>query len=299
MLGVDGSTVARRLAKAEEALGATLFHRRRAGYTATAEGEELIALARRVELDIVSVARLVSGSTEGLAGELRVTTSDSMLLFLSPAIASFRALNPAITLDLVVSNTSLNLARGEADVAVRATDTPGENLFGRKAATMAWAPYGPLPGICPLPAGGRARFDRPWVSYSGQLTALKARGFLEERVGQERIAFRTDSLAAAAEAVAAGLGQAYLPCMLGGLHPRLRRIGPAERALDDELWVLTHPDIRRSDRIRRFMMHCISAIRRNRGLIEGLPGDDAATTGAAGEPTLSTVLSGLPAARAP
>jgi hypothetical protein len=87
--------------------------------------------------------------------------------------------------------------------------------------------------------------------------------------------------------------------MLGGLHPRLRRIGPAERALDDELWVLTHPDIRRSDRIRRFMMHCISAIRRNRGLIEGLPGDDAATTGAAGEPTLSTVLSGLPAARAP
>lgn len=297
MLGVDGSTTARRLAKAEEALGATLFHRRRTGYTATAEGEELIALARRVELDVVNVARLISGSGEGLAGELRVTTSDSILSFLSPAIASFRALNPAITLDVVVSNTFLNLARGEADVAVRATDRPGENLFGRKAATIAWAPYGALPGTCPLPPSGRARFDCQWVSYSGQLAALKAHAFLEERVGHDRIVFRSDSVAAAAEAVAAGLGQAYLPCMLGDLHPRLRRIGPIERELDDQLWVLTHPDIRTSDRVRSFMKHCIGAIRCRRGLIEGIPADDAASGGAS-EPTFRAALSTLPAARA-
>jgi DNA-binding transcriptional LysR family regulator len=297
MLHVDGSTIARRLAKAEEALGATLFHRLRSGYTATAEGEKLIALARRVELDVVSVARLISGSAEGLAGTLRITTSDSMLLFLSPVVASFRALNPAITVDVIVSNSSLNLARGEADIAVRATDRPGENLFGRKAATIAWAPYAALPGTGSLPAGGRARFDRPWVSYSGQLTALKARRFLEERVQQDRIGSRTDSIAAAAEAVAAGLGQAYLPCMLGDLHPRLRRIGPVERELDDQLWVLTHPDIRRSDRIRRFMMHCINAIRRNRSLIEGLGGDDMGTS-VLGDPTLGAARSPVRLSRA-
>jgi DNA-binding transcriptional LysR family regulator len=297
MLRVDGSTIARRLAKAEEALGATLFHRRRSGYTATAEGEKLIALAKRVELDVVSVARLISGSAEGLAGTLRVTTSDSMLLFLSPVIASFRALNPAITVDVIVSNTSLNLARGEADVAVRATDSPGENLFGRKAATIAWAPYAARPGLGSLATGGRARFDRRWVSYSGHLTALRARGLLEGRVQEDRIAFRTDSIAAAAEAVAAGLGQAYLPCMLGDLHPRLRRIGPVERELDDQLWVLTHPDVRRSDRIRRFMMHCIDAIRRNRGLIEGIRGDDLGTV-APGDTRLDAAHSPAPLSRA-
>jgi len=297
MLRVDGSTIARRLAKAEEALGATLFHRRRSGYTATAEGEKLIALARRVELDVLSVTRLISGSSEGLAGTLRITTGDSMLLFLSPVIASFRALNPAITVDVIVSNTSLNLARGEADVAVRATDRPGENLFGRKAATIAWAPYAARSGLGRLPAGGRARFEGPWVSYSGQLTTLKARGLLEGRVQQDRIGCRTDSIAAAAEAVAAGLGQAYLPCMLGDLHPRLRRIGPVERELDDQLWVLTHPDIRRSDRIRRFMMHCIDAIRRNLSLIEGSGGDDMGAS-APGATTLGAAHSPLPLSKA-
>jgi DNA-binding transcriptional LysR family regulator len=124
------------------------------------------------------------------------------------------------------------------------------------------------------------------------LTALKAHRFLEDRVRQDRIGCRTDSIGAAADAVAAGLGQAYLPCMLGDLHPRLRRIGPAERELDEQLWVLTHPDIRRSDRIRRFMMHCINAIRRNRGLIEGTLGDNA-VTGAGGEPAPETAFSPL------
>jgi DNA-binding transcriptional LysR family regulator len=297
MLRVDGSTIARRLAKAEEALGATLFHRRRSGYTATAEGEKLIALARRIELDVVSVARLISGSAEGLAGTLRITTSDSMLLFLSPVIASFRALSPAINLDVVVSDRSLNLARGEADIALRATDTPGENLFGRKVATLAWAPYAALPGICSLPAGGRARFEGPWVSYSGQLTSLKAHDFLEQRVRQDGIGCRTDSIAAVAEAVAAGLGQAYLPCVLGELHPRLRRIGPVERELDGQLWVLTHPDIRRSDRIRRFMMHCINAIRRSRSLIEGMGVEDMATV-APGDTTFGAAHSPVPLSRA-
>jgi DNA-binding transcriptional LysR family regulator len=291
MLGVDGSTIARRLAKAEEALGVSLFDRRRTGYTPTAEGEELIALARRVELDVVSVARLISANKDRLAGELRLTTSDSMLLFLSPAIASFRALNPTITLDLLVSNTPLNLARGEADVAVRATDKPAENLFGRKAATMAWAPYAALSGTCSLPSAG-ANFDRQWVSYSGQLTALKAHQFLEDRVRADRIGYRTDSVAAAADAAAAGVGQAFLPCLLGELHPGLKRIGPVERELDDQLWVLTHPDIRRSDRIRRFMMHCINAIRRSRALIEGTLGDKA-VGGAGGGSSAETAIASL------
>lgn len=289
MLGVDGSTIARRLAKAEEALGATLFHRRRTGYTATARGEELIALAERIDLDVVSVTRLISADSEGLAGELRVTTNDSMMLFLAPVIASFRALNPAITVEVMVSNTPLNLARGEADIAVRATDAPAENLFGRRAATIAWAPYGAVAGASSRVAGERSLFDRQWISYSGQLTALKAHRFLEERVRHDRIGYRTDSLAGAAEAVAAGLGPAFLPCILGDLHPRLTRVGPIERDFEDQLWLLTHPDIRRSDRVRRFMMHCINAIRRNRGLIEG----QSASDGPGGSPATTRVEAAL------
>src|SRR3546814_20002622 len=97
----------------EEVLGATLFDRRRTGYVATVQGQELIPLAERVELDVVGVARRVAGHWQGHAGDLRITTSDSILLyFLTPVIASFKAQNPAIKVEVIVGNTALNLARG-------------------------------------------------------------------------------------------------------------------------------------------------------------------------------------------
>nr|WP_245181778.1 LysR family transcriptional regulator [Sinorhizobium mexicanum] len=273
MLGVNSSTIGRRLSKVEESLGVTLFDRRRTGYVTTAQGEELMALAERVELDVVSVARRVSGHVQGEVGDLRITTSDFILLYLlTPIIASFKAQNPAIRVDVTVGNSSLNLARGESDVAVRATDNPPENLFGRKVATIAWAPYVGLPNSVSSWPGPDALYDRQWVSYSGKLSGLKACKFVEERVHHDNIAYQTDSVAGAAAAVAAGLGVGYLPCMLGDLSPDLIRIGAIEPRLNNELWLLTHPDIRKSGRICAFMKHCIAAISERRDLVEGLHG---------------------------
>lgn len=273
MLGVSSSTIGRRLSRVEDNLGVTLFDRRRTGYVLTAQGEELMALAERVELDVISVARRVSGHVHGEVGDLRITTSDSILLyFLTPIIASFKAKNPAIRVDVTVGNSSLNLARGESDVAVRVTDSPPENLFGRKVATIAWAPYVGLPqAVSPWP-GTDALYDRQWVSYSGKLSGLKAFKFIQERVHHDNIVYQTDSVAGAAAAVAAGLGVGYLPCMLGDLSPDLLRIGAIEPELNDELWLLTHPDIRKSGRIYAFMKHCIAATNKHRDLIEGLHG---------------------------
>jgi DNA-binding transcriptional LysR family regulator len=269
-LGVNGSTIARRLSKVEGILGVALFDRRRTGYVATAQGEEIVALAERVELDVVSVARRVSGHAQGHAGELRITTSDSILLyFLTPVIAAFKTLNPAVRVEVSVGNSALNLARGESDIAVRATETPPENLFGRKIATIAWAPY-----VARLdPASSRPETgplaDRQWVSFGGKLSGLKAFRFVEERVPPANIGYRTDSVAGAAAAIAAGLGVGFLPCMLGDLSPELARVGPVEPALSDELWLLTHPDIRKSGRVYAFMAHCIEAIGKRRDLVEG------------------------------
>lgn len=272
MLGINGSTIARRLSKVEEVLGATLFDRRRTGYVATAHGKELISLAERVEVDVISVARRVAEQGRRHAGELRITTSDSILLyFLTPLIASFKAQNPAIKIETLVGNVSLNLARGESDIAVRATESPPENLFGRKVATIAWAPYALAADAGPhWPDAGL--FDRQWISYAGQLSGLKASAFVDKRVHPDNIAYRTDSVAGAAAAIDAGLGTGYLPCMLGDISPGLVRVGAIEPTLNDQLWLLTHPDIRNSDRIQGFMTHCIEAIGKNRGLIEGLCG---------------------------
>lgn len=270
MLGINSSTIARRLAKVEETLSVTLFDRRRTGYVTTAEGDELMALAERVELDVVSVARRVTGHVQGHVGDLRITTSDFLLLhFLTPMIAEFKVLNPSIRMEVTVGNSPLNLARGESDIAVRATENPPENLFGRKVATIAWAPYARLPNSAPSWRDTDELFDCQWVSYAGNLSGLKAAKFIEERVHHDNIAYRTDSVAGAAAAIVAGLGVGYLPCMVGDITPDLIRVGAVEPELNDELWLLTHPDIRKSGRIYAFMTHCVQAIRKRRELIEG------------------------------
>jgi DNA-binding transcriptional LysR family regulator len=267
MLGINVTTITRRLAKVEEVLGVALFDRRRTGYVVTAHGEEVVALAERVELDVIGVARRVSGHAQGHAGDLRITTSDSLLLyFLTPMIASFKACNPAVRVEVTVGNGALNLARGEADIAIRATEKPPENLFGRKVSMIAWAPYR---AWCDEVADNHGGPNQQWVSYGGKLTGLKAAELVAARVPPEDIGYRTDSVAGAAAAIAAGLGVGYLPCMLGDLSPDLQRIGPIEPELNDDLWLLTHPDIRRSGRVYAFMTHCAEAIGQSRDLVEG------------------------------
>jgi DNA-binding transcriptional LysR family regulator len=186
-------------------------------------------------------------------------------------IAEFKAYNPSIRVEVFVGNSRLNLARGESDIAVRATENPPENLFGRKIATIAWAPYVRLPNSIPSWPGTGALFDCQWVSYTGTLSDLKASKFIEERVHHDNIAYRTDSVAGAAAAIAAGLGLGYLPRVLGDITPPgLIRVAAVELELNDELWLQTHPDIRKSGRIYAFMTHCVEAIKKRRDLIEGL-----------------------------
>ena len=116
-LGLNHSTLSRRLAAVEETLGVVLFDRRRSGYTPTSAGAEMVALGDRVEKDVLSSARRVSGHVQGHAGDLRVTTSDALLLdFLTPIIADFLTDNPEIRVEVIVGNKPLNLARGDSDI---------------------------------------------------------------------------------------------------------------------------------------------------------------------------------------
>ncbi|GLO12455.1 LysR family transcriptional regulator [Pseudomonas putida] len=266
-LGINVSTVSRRVAQVEKTLGVALFDHRKTGYLLTAEGVELRALAERVELDIVSVTRRVSRAGQGPLGRLRITTSDSLLLyFLTPIIADFKALNEGITIEVLVGNQTLSLARDESDIAVRATKKPADTLVGRKLANIAWAPYGSVKqaAIADPFAEGQS-----WVSYSGGLSGLKATGYVECRVPPEFISYRTDSVAAASAAIAAGLGFGFLPCMLGDITTGLVRAGPVVQALQDELWLLTHQDIRKSWRVKAFMTFCAAAVADLKPLVEG------------------------------
>ncbi|MBD3847947.1 DNA-binding transcriptional LysR family regulator [Bosea sp. OAE752] len=271
-LAVNHSTVFRRLGQIEEMVGMPLFERRKTGYVATVAGAEMAALAGRMEEDVTAFSRRLAGRDVAPSGEIRITTTDTLHLnLLLPIFAGFRRAHPAIRLDVVIGNQALNLSKRDADVAIRASDTPGETLVGRRIATLAWAIYGRSEdGITAQEKADPARlYLRDWVALGDQLSHVKAARFVREHVAPERIALKSSAVLGITEAVEQGLGIGPLPCFIADRRPGLTRLLPPNPDFATGLWVLTHPDIRHVPRVRAFMDYCSNELMRHRMLIEG------------------------------
>jgi len=271
LIGVNHSTVFRRLGQIEEALGVSLFERHRTGYSPTPAGEEMVSLASQIDENITSFTRKIVGREISPSGELRVTTADSLLIhLLTPLFVRFRRQCQDVRLDVVLANHALNLSKRDADVAIRATDNPPENLVGRKVATIAWALYGraeEYPEPNEIEVG--SLFKRDWVALGDNLATLKAVKFVQEKVAPENIAYRVNTVLGLAEAVEAGLGIGHLPCFIGDARPGLVRLAPPKPEFAADLWLLTHPDLRHSARVRVFMDFMAAEIAKQRRFIEG------------------------------
>lgn len=271
LLGVNHSTVFRRLGQIEDALAVKLFERHRAGYALTAIGEEMVALAQHVDEEITAFTRRIAGQETAPAGELRVTTNDSLLIhLLTPLFAGFRNQCQDVRLDVVLTNQALNLSKRDADVAIRATDNPPENLVGRRVATIAWALYGRRSEF-PDPGGTHPDdlFERDWVSLGDNFATLKTVKFVQQHVKPERIAYKLSTVLGMAEAVEVGLGIGHLPCFIGDARPGLVRLSPPRPKFSADLWLLTHPDLRHSPRVRVFLDFLAAEIGKRRRFIEG------------------------------
>jgi len=270
-LGVNHSTVFRRLAQIETQLGSRLFERSRSAYALTPCGEEMVRLAERMGEDIVAFERQVTGHDLRPSGELRVTTNDTVLVhMMTQVFANFRNAYPEIVLDVVVSNAALNLSKRDADVAVRATDRPPEALIGRRAASIAWAVFGAsdkAPDVFDVEAGARAA---AWVGFAENLANLKAAKWLKDHAASGRIVYRINTVLGLAEAAAAGIGLALLPCFIGAATPGLRRLTGPLPELTNGIWLLTHSDLRQTARVRAFMDFAAGEIAKQRKTIEGL-----------------------------
>jgi DNA-binding transcriptional LysR family regulator len=270
-LGVNNSTVFRRLGQLEEQLGVKLFERHRTGYALTAAGEEMAALAARMDDEVAGFARKLAGQALSPAGELRVTTNDTLLVhLLTPLFARFCARCPDVRLDVVLSNQALNLSKRDADVAIRATDNPPETLVGRRAATIGWALYGRAAEF-PDPSGIdlASLYDRPWVALGDVLGGMKAARFVRERVPPEKVVYKVNTVLGLTEAVEAGIGIGPLPCFIADPRPALARLSAPNPDFSAGLWLLTHPDLRHSARIRVFLDFLAAEIAKERKALEG------------------------------
>lgn len=260
-LRVNHSTVFRRLGAIEARLGTRLFERQGGSYVTTAAGEDLLRTAERVEAEVEALERRLSGQDLRLTGSLRLTAPDDVAeVLVMPLLTQFRHAYPEITVELAVDNRMLNLTRREADIAVRPTRQPPEILAGRRIAGLASAVYR---------ATGRGRqVDARWVAWEeGGGPPLVAR-WLAAQVDRHAIVYRSNSMLNQASAARAGLGRAVLPCFLGDSDARLQRLGDPLPELTVELWLLTHPDLQRTARIRALLDFLYEGLRRQRPLLE-------------------------------
>lgn len=268
LLGLNHSTVFRRLATIETTVGARLFERSRAGYDPTAEGREMIALANQMAESVTDYERRVAGRDAKPTGLLRVTTVEAIGQHLMPSILTqFQAQNPGVTIDLVLSERALNLSRRDADVAIRITNDPPETLVGRRICTVRWAMYGRRDLNAGTDAGPVD--SPPFVGFADDFGPPIGRRWIDANVSLDRLAARANSLHAMLEMALLGLGAAPLPCYIAESNAGLARLGPALREWDLGLWILTHSDLRRSPRVRAFMDFAGAELTRQRRTIEG------------------------------
>jgi DNA-binding transcriptional LysR family regulator len=249
-LKVNHSTVLRRLASLEKRLDARLFDRLPDGYKLTQQGVELRDRLRGVTAQIETAERSLSGRNLELSGALRITTTDTLMhALLMPYFAEFRAANPAVQMEIVINNTFLSLAQREADIAVRPSNTVPENLVGRRVGRLRTAIYASS-SYLKRNVKKKEWPAHDWVAPDETLAHLAQAKWMRQHIPENRVVVRLDSLLGMVAAVRNGMGLGMLLCLLAESERDLVRLTAPIDELDTNLWILTHPTLKRVARIK-------------------------------------------------
>ncbi len=243
VLGVDQTTVTRRLRALETATGSELYEKFRRGAVMTRVGEELVATAERLEIEMLDLEARVLGGQAHMEGPVRITMSSLHAVELVPECEAFAKAYPRINLEVVVADRVHSLSRREADIALRIVMKAKlpDHFVGRKIGPCASAVFG-VPAMKAL-----AWAQRPWIGRvdSEQWADIE---IYRDRFEQGPWCFKTDDTWTVVEAVRAGAGVTVLACGC----PRATRglVALTEPKVFGTMWMLTHPELRRSPRIR-------------------------------------------------
>ena len=283
-LRVNQTTVARRVAVLEEALGVRLFDRLQAGYRLTEAGQGIFADAERVEAEAEALQAKLAQQGRRTSGVIRVTTPETMAnVFLTPCLVEFCQTYPDIRVEVAVSDRQLDLLRGEADVALRGNARPDRSgLVGRKVADVAWGVYCSRDYVrrrgCP-----RCIEDlnnHTVIGGEGASTFQPGVRWLTEAAPRAEVATRSNSLSNLMVAVKAGLGLGVIPCMVGDLDLDLIRCLPPVEEIQSDIWLITTEALKDVPRIRAFNDFVAGRMAALRPQMLGRPAADAAASAA-------------------
>lgn len=275
-LGVNHTTVLRRLETLEATLGTRLFDRKRSGYEPTDAGQAVLAHARHMADRVNEIERQVLGRDRELTGLLRVTTAFVIMEHLLPApLADFARAYPGIEVE-VTENAFLvdlsrqrpevvgqSLAHREADVALRLSGQVAEHLVGRNLGMTQCRVYARrgAPGLpqSVQPLRDLVR-DAPWVAFEKDQQGRIYDRWMRSQMEQARVRIRVDIFNATAAMLRTGIGVGLLPTFMEAGNPELVPVSDPIPELAAPVWMLTHPDLRQTARVRAFMQHVGDAL---------------------------------------
>ena len=243
-LGVNETTVGRRIARAERRLGARLFERSQGLLLPTEAGAAVVAGAERVELEVQAVESAVSGTDHLAAGRVRVTSVPIVVnRLLVPALPRLLREHPQLGVELIAEPRDLSLTKREADIALRLARPRQEvRAVARRIGRLDYAVYGP---------SRKSRKTLPWITYEDGMADLPQWRWMAERASHEaRAPVTVNDAEAILQCVKAGLGKSLLPVAIADRAPGLARLDRGPPTLSRELWLMVHPELRKLTRIR-------------------------------------------------
>lgn len=263
-LGVNYTTVARRVARAEQRLGRKLFERLSDGYLPTELGHLVAQHAERMEAQDHALMRGLSGRDDTLRGPLVITAPQLLVQWhLVHVINEFSDAHPEVDLQVNAANDLLDLGRRQADLAVRISNDPGDSLTGVRLTAQHAAAY-----------GSRQMADRiarhpgepvDWVLYSQAPGVPKA---ARERHPQARIRARFDDMVAMVGAAQAGLGLVRMPMFLGRAVPGLVEVPVMPPQAYADIWAVAHADVWPSAKVTAFQKLLTAYFRKHRAVFQ-------------------------------
>jgi molybdate transport repressor ModE-like protein len=269
-LGVKHTTVARRVAALEEALGARLVTKRKDSVGLTGAGAELKASAEEIERLASSIERRLAGEGSRIEGVVRVTMPDAIALYVAPRLQKLREQHPKLYVHILADARVYDLEKGEADLAVRVHPSTKSHYIERKLASATWTFYASRAYVRAkgMPKSLADLRNHDLIGPEAEASASPGAALLREHVPDAQYQMRFNSVVQLLNAVMMGLGISPLPCFVADPEPELVRVWP-DTIQNRGVRLVAHPDVARVARVRAVMDFLTDSFKRDAKLWAG------------------------------
>ena len=268
-LGIDHSTLSRRITSLENALQVRLFDRMLTGYVLTEAGHSLVGEAERIEAVAIRISSELMDAKAQMSGPVRVATPEGFgTCFLARHLQALAGRHPEVALELIADPGIVSLSRREADIAVTMERPDAGPIRALKLTNYEYGLYGSTQFLQEHGVGeddldhGGVRL----IGYIHDMIPTPAHNYLSELIAGRRADLQISNINTQLSATLSGYGLCILPCFMGAQHGTLRRIVPERIRFTRSYWLVTHIDVRAPARAKAMVAFLQDIVRENRAL---------------------------------